>query len=164
MRIDLHPKDTRTIGVGVAVAAVAGVLMGAALKPTLALADIGGPQQLLAGGGERFETAAYDEGTAAYEGVLPDYVVGADWVKARQPQVSPARYAEPKPTAQAPEPEPEYEVVVYDSPDDLPARVIPAAWRDEVEAPPRYPSEVGNMPTESDLPVPPPAPAENDLG
>ncbi|MEW5684178.1 MAG: hypothetical protein AB1942_04600 [Pseudomonadota bacterium] len=156
MRIELHPKEARTIGIGVATAAVAGVLLGAALKPTLAVADVGGPQQLLAGGGDRFQTAAYDQGTAAYEGVLPDYVVGTDWVKARQPP--PAHYAEPPLMTREPE------VAVYETPQDLPTRVVPATWKDELRTPTRYPSEAGNVAYEADLPQAPPPPADNDLG
>ncbi|PZQ60934.1 MAG: hypothetical protein DI570_13495 [Phenylobacterium zucineum] len=158
MRIDLHPKDTRTIGIGVAAAAVAGVLLGAALKPTLAVADVGGPQQLLAGGGDRFQTAAYDQGTATYEGVLPDYVVGTDWVKARQAQVSPAHYAEPALMTREPE------VAVYEAPGDLPTRVVPTTPQDELRTPTRYPSEAGNVTYPSDLPNAPPPPAGSDLG
>jgi hypothetical protein len=163
MRIHLHPKDTRTIGIGVAAAAAAGVLLGAALKPTLAVADVGGPQQLLAAVGDRFETASYDKGTAAYEGALPSYVVGTDWAKASQSQVAPAHYAEP--ALMTPEPEVATpEVAVYDSPQDLPTRVMPAVWQDEVRQPPRYPSEAGNTPNESDLPPAPAAPTEGALG
>lgn len=163
MRIELHPKDARTIGIGVAAAAISGLLLGAAMRPNLAVADIGGPQQLLAGGGERFQTAAYDQGTARYEGVLPDYVVGTDWVKANEARVSPAAYAEPplltrEPEVAAPE------VAVYRSPEELPTRVVPATWRDEPREAARYPSEAGNVAYESDLPQAPPPPADNDLG
>ena len=157
MRNPLHPEETRTIGIGVAAAAVAGLLLGAVMKPNLAVAEIGGPQQMLAGGGERFQTAAYDKGTAAYEGVLPDYVVGTDWVKANQPRVVAANYAEP------PLMTPEPEVAVYDSPDDLPTRVTPRPWDDEMRTPPSYPSEAGNVAYEADLPTPPPPP-ESDVG
>ena len=68
---------------GAGIAAVAGLLMGAAAKPDLGWDDRpAGPQIVAAGGGGR-STGPFDDGAAFanYKGQLPDYVLGSDWKK-----------------------------------------------------------------------------------
>jgi len=146
-------RDARFLIRGVGLAAVAGLLMGAALRPDLNDHEIGGPQQLIGGGGPRQVAEIQDPGVAGYAGAVPDYVVGTDYLRAREPVMVAARTETPEP-----------QVPVYDSPDDLPLRVTHATWRDEPRPPPRYPSEAGNEVYDSDLPAPPPEPEDSDLG
>ncbi len=146
-------RDARFLIRGVGLAAVAGLLMGAALRPDLRDPEILGPQQLMSGGGPRELSPAEDPGMARYAGPLPDYVVGTDYVRAQQPVMAAVDAAAM-----------DHDVPVYDSPDDLPVLVTQAAWRDEPRTPPRYPSEAGNEAYESDLPAPPPEPEDGDLG
>lgn len=156
MESPFRNPDARFVVHGVAAAAVAGLLMGAAMRPNLQDQEIGGPQQLVGGGGPREAQAAMDPGLARYDGRIPEYVVGTDYLKAQQPPMMAELDEAPSP--------PEPEVAVYTSPDELPVRVTPAAWQDEPRAPTRYPSEAGNTPYESDLPAPPEAPDDSDLG
>ena len=68
---------------GIAMAASAGLLMGAAMKPNLRGDDRPeGPQMFLGWSAAR-STGPFDDGGAyaAYQGQTPDYVVGTDWTK-----------------------------------------------------------------------------------
>jgi hypothetical protein len=67
---------------GIAMASVAGLLLGGAMKPDLGYGDRPEGPQLFAGwSGVRGETGPFDDGAswAAYGGQIPDYVVGTDW-------------------------------------------------------------------------------------
>lgn len=64
---------------GIAVATLAGLALGAALRPTLAMDRIGGPQIALADTGRRaYGDAEYQSAASRYPNGLPDYVVGTD--------------------------------------------------------------------------------------
>ena len=67
----------------IASAAIAGLLTGGVMKlgPD-ALAEMGGPQILIAGSGERVVTQDYGAGGALFtsrNGEIPEYVIGTDW-------------------------------------------------------------------------------------
>lgn len=69
----------------IASAACAGLLVGGTMKlgPD-ALSEIGGPQILISGGGERAASGAYDNGGVLFtsqNGDVPEYVVGTDWTR-----------------------------------------------------------------------------------
>lgn len=89
----------KTLGVstpvaGAGIALVAGLLLGAAMRPQLAIGELS-PQPLGVWSGE-LEGAQPDPGLqdalaySAYEGRLPDYVVGVDWLAASAPPPEPA--------------------------------------------------------------------------
>lgn len=156
MESPFKTHDARIVLPGAAIAAVAGLLMGAGLRPNLHDPEVLGPQQLVAGGGPRPTQATDDPGLDRYAGHTPDYVIGTDYVRAAQPRILAV--------AEEPSPKPEPEVAVYTSPEQLPARVTHAAWRDEPRGAPRYPSDAGGAVYESDLPPPPDAPEDSDLG
>jgi hypothetical protein len=81
-------------------AVVAGLLMGAAMKPNLNAGDRPQGPQMFAGWSGTRSTGPFDDsvGFAAYHGQTPDYVIGTDWTK--------AAYAQP--VAYEPEPTPDY--------------------------------------------------------
>ena len=157
----IEDRDIRTVLGGVAIAAVSGMLMGAAFRPELNAGGLIAPQTLLAGGGVRSETqAAADPGLARYGGHVPDYVVGVDWLRQQQPPVM-------APQDEAPEtaPEVESEATVYTSEDQLPRRAgAPSAGREPERAPVSYPSNDGGVIYETDLPPPPEPPADTGVG
>ena len=98
MQLRLDPEHR--LLAGVIVASLSGLLLGAAMHPTLQGADEnGGPQMLIAGGGPRSDPASGpDTRWANYPGRLPDYVVGADWVRAQaQPAMTVASVEDPAP-------------------------------------------------------------------
>jgi hypothetical protein len=141
-------RDLKTLFSGVAVAAAVGLLMGGVMQPDLrGSEEAEGPQILLAGGGPRSETGGGSTYLAAYQGKVPDYVVGTDWTKPAAPAVYPEIPLEA-------------ETVVYTSEADLdpPARV-PAPLADEPRPPTEYASTRGGWAYEANLPAPPPPPA-----
>lgn len=156
MESPFKTHDARFVLHGAAIAAVAGLLMGAGLRPNLHDPEVLGPQQLVAGGGPRLAPAMEDAGLTRYAGRTPDYVIGTDYIRAAEPRIMAA--------VDEPSPAPEAEVAVYTSPEQLPVRVTHAAWRDEPHTPPRYPSDAGGAVYESDLPPPPDEPEDSDLG
>ena len=137
--------DLRRLSAGVAIASVAGLLMGAAMRPDLDEHDAAGPQMLMGEAGARKVFTAYDPGVGAYQGQLPDYVVGTDWARQQavpQPREVPL----------------EDETVVYEDPS--PVEVAHTTYVDEPRPEPRYPSMRGNGEYEANLP-PPPAPPDD---
>lgn len=142
MQLRLDPEHR--LLAGVLVASLSGLLLGAAMHPTLQGADEnGGPRMLIAGGGPRGDAASgSDASWSNYPGRLPDYVVGTDWLRAR---------AEPALTVAS----------IYDIAPDLPdesqdtVEQHPVAYataeRDnEQPARPLYPSIDGNRAYPSD--------------
>lgn len=69
---------------GIGMACVAGLLMGAAMKPNLDAGDRPAGPQIFTGWSAARSTGPFDDsaGFAAYRGQTPDYVVGTDWKKA----------------------------------------------------------------------------------
>lgn len=154
MRMLIHDRDLKTLAVGVAVAAVSGLLMGAALYPDLDAEGLKAPQLEAQGGGHRVEVAATDAGVAVYAGRVPDYVIGTDALKPPQDETLAAAEAPPPETADA-----GYaaDVMAYAAP-----QIQPARWQDEPREPARYPSERGNVVYAADVPAPPPPPVDSE--
>lgn len=126
-------RDLRHAVYGVAIATVAGLILGGAAKPDLReMTDLDGPQLVAGQSGERLgpgfqQTASW----TGYGGQVPDYVIGADWIQPDQPVEM----------AQA-EPEPEPARIVYEAP---PVRLAPVKYESEPAAPPSYPSMGGDI-------------------
>ncbi|CAN7425960.1 hypothetical protein LJR219_002745 [Phenylobacterium sp. LjRoot219] len=80
---------------GAGIALVAGLLIGAAMRPQLAIGELS-PQPLGVWSGELPGAPAEDPGLkealaySAYDARLPDYVVGADWRATAPPPAEPA--------------------------------------------------------------------------
>lgn len=112
---------------GIGLAALAGMLMGAAMKPQLDLDDRPAGPQVFAGWSATRSTGPFDDGPtfAAYGGEIPDYVLGTDmqqavaWDHAAPPpedeavmvmaaaaviETAPARLENPMAPSPAPEP------------------------------------------------------------
>jgi hypothetical protein len=141
----------RRLAGGVAIAAAAGVLMGASLKPDLDEDPVEGPQQLISGGGPRTYVQASDPGLGVYQGKLPTYVVGTDHL----PKAEPVVLAYDDRSEPALEESEGYgsDVMVYEAP------VLQSAhWADAPRPAPRYPSQQGGAWHESDLPPAPDIP------
>lgn len=152
MRKLFTDEDLKRIAGGVAVASVAGLLMGAALRPELDEHDAAGPQMQMGESGPRRVLAAYDQGVAAYSGHIPEYVVGTDWTR-------------PRATTE-PEPEPlpaedTGDVMAYEAQDEA-VEVSRTSYVEEYRPAPRYPSMAGNADYEANLPGPPAPPADID--
>jgi hypothetical protein len=84
---------------GIGLAALAGMLMGAAMKPQLDLDDRPAGPQVFAGWSATRSTGPFDDGPtfAAYGGEIPDYVLGTDMRRAVARD-----QAEPPPEEEAP--------------------------------------------------------------
>lgn len=133
---------------GAGIAAVAGMLMGAAAKPDLGWDDRPAGPQIMAGWGGGRSTGPFDDGAASfasYKGQLPDYVLGTDWKTSLAP---PAMTAEPNRSA-AEERRAEARYARNDELPDLP--VTQAAYQEPPHAPISYPSMDGGAPHGSDL-------------
>lgn len=130
----------------IASAALAGLLTGGVMKlgPD-ALSEVGGPQILIAGAGERVIDAQPHTGGALFtslNGEIPEYVVGTDWTR---PQYAmgdvyayDASYEEADsyaPTAPAPNPNVDDAVFVAPVKISSPPKIVPVS----------YPSEGGGV-------------------
>lgn len=138
--------DKRLLG-GAGVALVAGLLMGAVAKPDLASDDRPAGPQMMAGWSGTRSTGPFDDGAtfAAFNGQIPDYVLGTDWKKSLEP-------------VYAPDPEPrvrETRLARNDDPPELP--LTPAAYDDTPPPEVTYPSMHGGEPARPDPTLPPPA-------
>ena len=73
--------DVRNLLAGLAVAAVAGLMMGSAMRPDLQLGDRPEGPQIFTGETAERSTGPFDDGAAfaSYRGKAPDYVYGTDW-------------------------------------------------------------------------------------
>ena len=126
-------RDLRQAFYGMAIATVAGLVIGGASKPDIReMTDLDGPQLLSGQSGQRLgpgfnQTASW----TSYNGNVPDYVIGTDWT---QP-------AYPVEMAQA-DPEPEPAAMVYEAP---PVRAAPVKYQSEPAPPPSYPSMGGDI-------------------
>lgn len=148
MRTLIQNPDLKRIFTGSALAAVAGLAMGASVQPSLQ-DRILAPQQQMAGGGPRHYAAVNHAGIGAYAGAVPEYVIGTDYTR--------------------PPPPLEQEVLAYDDR----ARAVadygetaeataatPTHWVVEADDEPLYPSERGNDWNPSDLPEAPEPPVD----
>ncbi|HEX3699280.1 MAG TPA: hypothetical protein VHV27_01265 [Phenylobacterium sp.] len=144
--MEWRSDQLRTALSGAVIAAVAGLLLGAAAKPDLAADDRpAGPQMLSPVGGERSAGPFADDvgvGFASYRGKLPDYVIGTDTTKAMSIY----------PSADAPPP---MKVAIEDDPPPPELPATPVADDDPAPPAPSYPSIDGGR-TASD-PIPGPA-------
>lgn len=105
---------------GAGLAVLAGLLMGATMRPDLESdGRPAGPQILAGSSGARSTGPFYDGGLAfaAYSNTIPDYVVGTDW---QRMTAEPVAYAEPQeratPTETQPEPAPQFAAATYQEP------------------------------------------------
>lgn len=146
----MSKQDLKALFSGVGMAAVAGMLMGAAMRPDLNEGDRPEGPQILAGWSAARSTGPFDDGmTLAYaQGQIPDYVVGTDWKK----QIAWADTSEAPVDARP----------VMDREDAAPAAQQHAALM-VYEEPSRegaaFPSMAGGATYESNRPAPPPPPA-----
>lgn len=132
MRI-IGPLDQKPF-YGVAVAVIAGLMVGGAMKPTLRDSDNpAGPQLLGPKAGERIEFVDSRSSFAAYRYGIPEWVIGTDWLR-------PA-YPEPEPIAEAPEPA-SYEVAAWEQPEP---RQVAYSEPEPEPAVPSYPSMGGDI-------------------
>jgi hypothetical protein len=141
-------REQATILSGAAMAAVAGILLGGAMRPQLIFGDDRpmGPQMFAAGGGER-STGPFDPGGsyAAWGGQLPSYVIGTDYAQ--------QAYVEAPPIAE------ERRQVASN---DIEAPEAVASARAAYDEPPLpkvvYPSIAGGASYHDEAPPPPPPP------
>ena len=140
---------------GAAVAAVAGIMAGAAMQPQLYAGDRpSGPQMFADWAGAR-STGPFDPGTTfvSYHGKIPDYVMGTDWKKSmtwpdeRAAVSPPARHVAADSADDAPAP-------------DQPATLTQAAYAEAAPPAPAYPSMGGAHP--SVIEVAPPTGSSDD--
>ena len=135
----------KTLFFGAGLAAVAGLLMGAAAKPDLGWDDRpAGPQILAAWGGGR-STGPFDDGAAFsnYKGQLPDFVLGSDWKRSLD---TPTLTAEPAHPATEPR------LARNDDLTDLPVpQMTPVSYDALPHGAPSYPSVEGGEPGDAEL-------------
>lgn len=127
-------QDLRPVFFGMAIATVAGLVLGGAFKPVLReSSDIDGPQILAGVSGVR-TPPGYDQATdwTSQDGRLPDYVIGADWI---------ARPDTPYAAEPVPEPEPDR----VRPPREEPVRFPVVNYQEEPTPPPNYPSLGGDI-------------------
>jgi hypothetical protein len=130
---------------GVGVAAVAGLLMGGAMKPNLGTDDRPAGPQILAGWSAERSTGPFDDGGYAnYADRIPDYVTGTDWRKALAEAEAPV------------EPAPHRVAVREAAPEAV--QFTQASIDATPDEPVTYPSMAGGTPNAADLPQPPPPP------
>lgn len=155
-------RSVMPFAIGAALAATVGVLLGASMQPNLEAGAPTGPRTMIAGGGARVVPVLSDPGVAAYKGRVPDYVVGSDWTQ---------------PPALEPEPElvDDYEPVAYEpvvaARAERPFAIAPRAELvrmpvSDIDRPNVvvFPSTVGGVVHESDLPAAPAPPEDIDPG
>ena len=146
--------DLRQAFYGMAIATVAGLVIGGVSKPDIReMTDLDGPQLLSGTSGERLGPGIRQNASwTSYGGQVPDYVIGTDWTQPAYP-VEMAR-AEP-------EPEPEPARVVDEGP---PVRMAPVKYVSEVAPAPSYPSMGGDILAglQATDPSPPPEAASDE--
>ena len=151
----IRNEDLRSLFTGAAMVAVAGLAAGGLMYPDLrGPADAEGPQLQAGVSGAR--TQHYGEMTAswaAYDGRVPDYVIGTQWL---QPPQHP-EYVE----AEAEEIPPQEETVVYTAATGDTTEAVEAGWQEPPREPVTYPSTNGGVPYGADLPKPPPPPEDD---
>ena len=162
MRTLVRNHDLKRLFAGAAAAVVAGLTIGAAFQPTLDEEGVYGPQQKMAGGGLRNYAASHEPSVAAYQGQVPDYVVGTDWLRAAAPEQQVLAYDDRAET-------PADDATAYGEPaeaaaparwQDEPRWQDEARWEDEPREAPLYPSEQGNTYSGADVPQPPEPPSD----
>ncbi|MFN3583149.1 hypothetical protein [Phenylobacterium sp.] len=128
MRAIFRKTDLKPLAVGVGLAAATGLMLGAAMQPDLhGPAEAEGPQLLAGVSGPRQAAVHATGGVDAYQGQVPDYVLGTDWLKAQQ--------AEAREVASTDE----IEIIHADRDEAEPIAVV--RW----EEPPRQPAENADL-------------------
>ncbi|HEY8572598.1 hypothetical protein [Phenylobacterium sp.] len=137
-------------------AAVAGLLLGGAMKPNLRGDDRPEGPQIFAGWSGVRSTGPFDPGMtfADYQGQIPDYVVGTDWK---------AAYAWRDDIAYEPAPVRDYYEESREQPREYARSDL--RWQEPPRAEPLYPSISGGVAYEAsarvaEAPPPPPPPEE----
>jgi hypothetical protein len=135
MQINFHDRETRMLATGAAAAVVAGVLMGAAMKPDFGDDRVLGPQFFAADGGVHDASYRPDPGASVYGGRIPDYVIGTDWTRPRQA------------ASATPSPEPREDPVIFTADDEPspPMTMTYRTWREPPREPSAYPSVTGDL-------------------
>ena len=143
--------DLKKLVSGVGVAAVAGLLLGGAMKPNRRGDERPEGPQIFAGWSGARSTGPFDDGlTLAYwQGQIPDHVVGTDWKQSiawrEAPQVIEA------------DPYADYSAFDDDAPE--PVQYAMARWEEPPPEPVQFPSLAGGAaygPDRLDTPPPPP--------
>ena len=135
---------------GAAVAAVAGIMLGGAMRPQLIFdGRPNGPQMFANGGGPR-STGPFDPGGsyASYSGNIPTYVIGTDYAQGAYVAAPPIEDGHQPPAAEEAAP-------------SEPATMTRAMYDD---APPPlvvYPSLAGGRSYDAETPQPPPPPQDD---
>jgi hypothetical protein len=150
MRTLIQNSDLKRLFTGAAAAVVSGLVLGAAVQPSLG-DGIKAPQQEMAGGGTRTYAMGSEAGVGGYTGQVPDYVIGTNWLRPPAMEIQVLAY------------EDRAEPAAYDATEYAQTTEAVAPIRREDDEPrtePLYPSEQGNAFNPSDLPEPPEPPVE----
>lgn len=157
MRNLILNSDLRKLALGAAPVALAGLIAGGFMHPTLKVGDgLGGPQMLAGVAGARGEPSA--SGSASwtnYQGRVPEYVVGADWV--RPPQTERAYREDSRDFVQDVEPAEEEHAYAAE---ERAATAVEQRYEEPAREPVSYPSTSGGAFNPSDLPAAPEPPVE----
>ena len=143
-------KQGATILSGAALAAVAGIMLGGAMRPQLIFdGRPNGPQMFANGGGPR-STGPFDPGGAyaSYSGEIPSYVIGTDYAQAAYVAAPPVE-------------EDHQQLARNDTPPPEP--MSPAHATNNEPPPPLvvYPSLAGGRSYDAGTPEPPPTPDDD---
>lgn len=139
---------------GIGMAAVAGLLVGGAMKPDLGMGDRPEGPQIFAGWSGVRSTGPFDPGMtfADYQGQIPDYVIGSDW------KAMTAGHGWKDDIAYEPAPTPNYYEQARAEPEPYPTR-----WEEPPRKEPLYPSMSGGVAYDASArvaeapPAPPPS-------
>ena len=167
MRNLILNSDVRRLYAGVAAAAVAGLACGALMYPDLrGPGDAEGAQLLAGTSGARSYADLQSANWAGYQGKVPDYVVGTDYLYPPQPAAYVSEPDDAGETSYA-------DVMAYEAPPEEAeppsayaaeahaAVAVHVGAQDEESALVSYPSVSGGVPYGVDLP-PPPEPPRDD--
>jgi hypothetical protein len=151
----IRSEDLKSLFTGAAFVAVAGLAAGGLMYPDLrGPTEAEGPQLHAGVSGPR---SAYQGGMtatwASYDGKVPDYVIGTQWLQPPQYEVHEDEAGEIPPSD---------ETVVYAAEPADTGHAVPAAWEEPPREPVSFPSTSGGVPYGADLPRPPPPPAHDD--
>jgi hypothetical protein len=142
-------NQAATILSGAALAAVAGIMLGGAMRPQLIFdGRPNGPQMFANGGGPR-STGPFDPGGsyASYNGNIPVYVIGTDYAQAAYVAAPPVE-------------EDHQQLARNDASPPEPAALTHAAYAEPPAPLVVYPSLAGGRPYEAETPEPPPPPED----
>lgn len=148
---------SKSVLAGAALATLAGIMLGGAMRPQLIFDGRPlGPQMMATGGGARAngpfdDSAAY----ASYSASIPDYVTGTDNV---EPTYAQASYVQPAPPAR----QDREQTARNDEPPQQRAFSYTRTAYDEPRTEIVYPSVYGGSAYEREAPPPPPPPEDDE--